>query len=119
MYDDILLYLLCEYYIYMCTQYNKVANIYGFSAFTGIDDGIIVSWESKENQRPGAYNLVKRLRKAYETSLENGAQSGKNPVGFIAALNPCDISDDDSLDRHLREIAGDSSGGCLAALLVK
>ena len=71
----------------MCTQYNKVANIYGFSAFTGIDDGIIVSWESKENQRPGAYNLVKRLRKAYETSLENGAQSGKNPVGFIAALN--------------------------------
>ena len=45
--------------------------------------------------------------------------SAEERDAFIAALNPCDISDDDSLDRHLREIAGDSSGGCLAALLVK
>lgn len=86
-YNDELLNLLCEYYIYISMNYNKVCNIYGFSTLTGIDLNCFERWGKQESQRPQAYRLVKRLQKAYETSLENGAQSGKNPVGFIATLN--------------------------------
>ena len=86
-YNDNLLYMLSEYYIYISLNYNKVCNIYGFATLTGIDLNCFERWEKQESQRPQAYRLVKRLQKAYETSLENGAQSGKNPVGFIATLN--------------------------------
>ena len=87
MYDDDLLTLLCEYYIYMSLDCNKVVNMYSFSLFSGIDDDTLTRWTKEESQRPKAYGITKRLSKAYEKSLENGAQSGKNPVGFIATLN--------------------------------
>lgn len=40
-----------------------------------------------ESQRPKAYATVKRLKSGYENALEIGAQTGKNPVGYIASLN--------------------------------
>lgn len=86
-YNDKLLVLVCEYYIFMSFQYNKVVNGYGFSLFIGCDFDNITRWSKDENQRPELSGMIKRLRILYEKSLENGAQSGKNPVGFIAALN--------------------------------
>ena len=42
-----------------------------------------------------------------------------NSPEYIEALDASDIPNDESLDRHLKEIAGDDFDGCLAALLIK
>lgn len=87
MYNDDLLYGICQYYIYICAVNNKVANPFGFSAFIHCDYDLMNTWIQMKNERPRAYLVAKTLREYYQTSLENGAQSGKNPVGFIATLN--------------------------------
>lgn len=87
MYDDYIVSNICQYYIYMCSRYNKIINQFGFSLLTGIELDTLHRWESLESQRPQAYGTSKTLKIFYENSLENGAQSGKNPVGFIATLN--------------------------------
>jgi len=87
MYNDDLLYGICQYYIYICTVNNKVVNPFGFSAFIHCDYDLMNTWVQMKNERPQAYRVAKTLREYYQTSLENGAQSGKNPVGFIATLN--------------------------------
>ena len=87
MYNDYIVSNICSYYIYMSSKYNKVINQFGFSLLTGIELDTMKRWENMESQRPQAYGTVKTLQRFYENSLENGAQSGKNPVGFIATLN--------------------------------
>jgi len=87
MYDDDLIYLLCEYYIYISQKYNKTCHPVGFSYLSGVDLSTLGRWESMESQRPKAYATVKRLKSGYENALEIGAQTGKNPVGYIASLN--------------------------------
>lgn len=87
MYNDSVVLGVCQFYIYLCTKYNKIPKPIDFSYLTGIDLDTLKRWEGMESQRPQAYGTIKTLRKAYETGLENGAQSGKNPVGFIATLN--------------------------------
>lgn len=87
MYDDDLIEVVCDYYISLSERCNKIANRYGFATLIGCDEDTLARWEGLENQRPKAYGVVKRLQKTYERGLENGAQSGKNPVGFIATLN--------------------------------
>jgi hypothetical protein len=37
----------------------------------------------------------------------------------MAVLDATDISSDESLDRHIGELAGDDFDGCICALLVK
>lgn len=87
MYDDDILFGLCRYFIYMCSAYNKTPNPQGFSYLTGIELDTLARWGKLESQRPQAYGVAKMLKSAYETGLESGAQSGRNPVGFIATLN--------------------------------
>ena len=87
MYNDYVLLGVCDYYIYLCFKYNKIPKPIEYSYLTGIPLGTLDRWKNSENQNPGAHELVKRLSKTYESALENGAQSGKNPVGFIATLN--------------------------------
>lgn len=87
MYDDKLLIGICEYYINLCAINNKVINPWGFCMLIGCDEDTLKRWGNMKNERPNAYGVTKRLQNAYEKSLENGAQSGKNPVGFIATLN--------------------------------
>lgn len=87
MYDDDLLYILCEYYIYMSIRYNKMVNCHGFALLIGSDGDTLTRWEGLKEQRPKVYGLTKRLKYEYEKGLVNGAQSGRNPVGFIATLN--------------------------------
>ena len=86
-YNDYIVGCICDYYMYLCNIYNKVVNVYGFYALSGIDFGTIDRWADMKVQRPEAYRTTKKLHIEYEKSLENGAQSGKNPVGFIATLN--------------------------------
>ena len=86
-YNYYILNSIVDYYIYMCRYYNKVSNIYGFSTMSSVPDSVICSWGKQESQRPDAYRLFKNLSSSYENGLENGAQSGKNPVGYIATLN--------------------------------
>jgi hypothetical protein len=87
MYDDDIVYSVAMYYIYMSYNNNKVVQPFGFSLMTGIETDTIRNWKTLESQRPKAFGLSKTLYEVYENSLENGAQSGKNPVGFIATLN--------------------------------
>lgn len=88
MYNDYIVSKICDYYIYLCMRYNKICSVYGFGLFSGISDDVIAEWgRLDKNQRPQATEVYKRLRKTYEKGLENGAQSGKNPVGYIASLN--------------------------------
>lgn len=87
MYDDYIVSNICDYYMYLCSIYGKVCNPYGFYGLTGIELDTIASWANMERQRPQAFGTVKKLRQEYESSLENGAQSGRNPVGYIATLN--------------------------------
>ena len=87
MYNDYIVWCICQYYIFICHKYNKITKPIDFSYLTGIDLDTLKRWESMESQRPQAYGTIKRLLKTYESGLENGAQSGKNPVGFIATLN--------------------------------
>jgi len=87
LYDDVVVCGICDFYIYLCTRNNKIPKPIDFSYLTGIDLDTLKRWESMESQRPKVCGMVKTLRKAYESGLENGAQSGKNPVGFIATLN--------------------------------
>lgn len=87
MYDDYICLCICDYYIYLCGIYNKIPSIYTYTQLTGINYDSVMRWANMESQRPNAYGIYKKLRNAYEKGLENGAQSGKNPVGFIATLN--------------------------------
>ena len=86
-YDFDLLGVLCDYYIYKSLSNGKVPSIQGFCYFLGISSDMPYEWAKQESQHPKATNIYKKLRKAYETGLEYGAQFGKNPVGFIATLN--------------------------------
>ena len=86
-YNDDVVYGVCKYFIYMCSMYNKVPNPQGFSYLTGIETDTLARWGTLESQRPRAFGVSKMLKSAYETGLESGAQSGRNPVGFIATLN--------------------------------
>lgn len=45
--------------------------------------------------------------------------SGKEAESIMSVLDTSDIADDDSFDRHLREIAGEDFSGCIGALAVK
>lgn len=87
MIDDDIIYSVCVYYMFICRIYNKIPCIYGFTLLTGVKDDTILKWSNNESQRPRAGAIYKMLKSGYEKGLENGAQSGKNPVGYIAALN--------------------------------
>jgi len=86
-YNYYILSCLVDYYIYLCRDNNKIPSIYGFSQLVGVDNENIYGWQKVKDQYPDAFGIYKKLHNSYENGLENGAQSGKNPVGYIAALN--------------------------------
>ena len=45
--------------------------------------------------------------------------TGVEAEEIMSVLDTSDITDDDSFDRHLRELAGETFSGCLVALAVK
>lgn len=87
MLDDDLLYCLVDYYIVMSLKADKVCNQMGINALTGLSFETISRLEKAKDQRPRAYETIKNVNKWYEYALEVGAQTGKNPVGYMATLN--------------------------------
>lgn len=83
---------ICDYYIYICTLYDKEISILGFSKLLGIDDNVILEWgnnyTNSNKLSTTASNIYKKLVKNREESLSNKLATGnKNPVGILAILN--------------------------------
>lgn len=85
---DIVLQLV-DYYIYLCSLYNKEVSIIGFSNLTGIDTDTINEWGNNSNKLSTSSSAIyKKLITMREESLANKLADGKqNPVGVIAMLN--------------------------------
>ena len=79
----------CDYYIYLCTLYDKEISQIGFSNLTGICLETLNQW-GNENVRLSKVSteIYKKLVKFREESLSNKLATGnKNPVGILAILN--------------------------------
>jgi hypothetical protein len=79
----------CDYYIYLCTLYDKEISQIGFSNLTGINLDTLNQW-GNENVKSSktSTEIYKKLVKFREESLSNKLATGnKNPVGILAILN--------------------------------
>lgn len=90
-YDYDLIDSICNYYIYICTVYDKEISIIGFSNLTGINNSVIQEWGanySNSNRLSSkSLEIYKKLIMFREESLANKLVTGKqNPIGIIAAL---------------------------------
>lgn len=92
-YNYDLLNSIVDYYIYLCTIYDKEISVIGFSNLTGIDNDTIYQWNNNNNNynnRVSSKGLIiyKKLIIGREESLSNKLATGnKNPVGILAILN--------------------------------
>lgn len=112
-YNYILLNDLCDYYISLCTEYDKEISINGYCFLTGISPQTLYTWEADKNNNiynNNIYNnktnrnaiseeyikiasvarkeIYKKLIFYREESLTSKLVTGKqNPVGVIAILN--------------------------------
>lgn len=88
-YDYAKVNLVCDYYIYLCTLYDKEISQIGFSNLTGITLETLNQW-GNENVKSSktSTEIYKKLVRFREESLSNKLVTGnKNPVGLIAMLN--------------------------------
>ena len=79
----------CDYYIYLCTLYDKEISQIGFSNLTGISLETLNQW-GNENVKLSKVSteIYKKLVRFREESLSNKLATGnKNPVGILAILN--------------------------------
>ena len=88
-YDIDLVDSVCDYYVYLCMQYDKEVSIIGFSNLTGIDTDSINNWGNEVNAlSTSGLAVYKKLRDFREESLSNKLVTGKqNPVGVLGVLN--------------------------------
>lgn len=79
----------CDYYIYICSIYDKEISIIGFSKLTGISQDCLYEWKRDERKLSSAgCEIVKKLSIEREESLSNKLVTGKqNPVGVLGVLN--------------------------------
>lgn len=80
---------LCDYYIYLCTLYDKEISIIGFSNLTGINQDTFHDWgNGSVKSSTTSREIYKKLNRFREESLSNKLATGnKNPVGILAILN--------------------------------
>ena len=87
-YDFDILDNIADIYIYLCDVYNKGCTIYGYAQLTGINEDTISYWGMGEAKlSDSSCNLHKKLKTAYENSLESKLWSNKNPVAHMAIAN--------------------------------
>ena len=89
-YNYELLYKLCEYYLYLCSIYDKEISVNGYSYMTGISRETLASWNrpGRDKASSTSSEIIKILLSSNEESLVNRLYSSKsNPVGIIAMLN--------------------------------
>ncbi|MBO7713964.1 MAG: hypothetical protein J6S85_10370 [Methanobrevibacter sp.] len=87
-YNIELLTAICDYYIYLCSVYDKEVSIMGYSRLTGINPDTIHDWGNEINKlsRSGC-DIYRKLNRGREESLVSKLTSNKNPVAVIAILN--------------------------------
>lgn len=88
-YDYDLVNSICDYYIYICSMYDKEISINGFSYLTGIDRETIRTWgDDRTKLSKMSLEIFKKLYEGREESLSAKLVTGnKNPVGILATLN--------------------------------
>ncbi len=89
-YKENLVEKLCNIFLELCEQYDKVPSAWAFSLLTGIERSTLQEWrgEYKGEVTKVRSDVMKKIGDARETALSNRIIDGrKNPVGSIAALN--------------------------------
>lgn len=90
-YDIIKVNDLCDYYIYICSLFDKIISIMGFSKFSGIDQDTIYQWNNDRSLTQKGVIVYKKLTEEREESIVSRMLTGKqNPVGLLGALNHYD-----------------------------
>lgn len=90
-YDYKLLNDICDYYIYLCSIYDKECSIYGFSKLTNVNYSIIEEWGNNYRGNVKLSTLGKEIHKklisAREQSLVGKLVSMKHPTAMAIVLN--------------------------------
>lgn len=87
-YNYKLLIYIADYYMDICSYYDKECSIVGFSYLTNIDKDTIYLWSNDKDVTSSRLSIYKKLTAAREESLSAKLATGnKNPVGIIAILN--------------------------------
>ena len=90
-YDYELLNNICDYYIYICSLYDKECSIWGYSKLLNIPYALIQEWGNnyKDSNRLSSLssNIYKKLTDAREQSLVAKLMSMKHPTAIAIVLN--------------------------------
>lgn len=81
-YDYNILNILCDYYIQLSRQYNKLISTVAFSEFVNIDTGVLDEWRNREPSDP-RYEIWKKLQGNREDSLKDKAVDSGNVMGVF------------------------------------
>lgn len=81
-YDYNILNILCDYYIQISRQYNKLISTVAFSEFVNIDTGVLDEWRNHEPSDP-RYEIWKKLQGNREDSLKDKAVDSGNVMGVF------------------------------------
>lgn len=88
---------IADYYIYICTKYDKGVTPYGFIYLTDIDQQAFYNWNEDVISRQGSSkgpklspsykDVFSKVYATYEQSAENKLWTNKNPVAVMAITN--------------------------------
>ena len=82
---------ICDYYIYMCSLYDKECSIWGFSKLTNINYQLIQDWgnnyANSNRLSSKSRDIYKKLTDAREQSLVAKLVSMKHPTAMAIILN--------------------------------
>ena len=90
-YNFVLLNNIADYYIYLCSIYDKECSIYGFSKLLNIPYQTIMEWGNNYNKRDvlstAGLDIYKKLTDSREQSLVAKLVSMKHPTALAIILN--------------------------------
>jgi hypothetical protein len=93
-FDYDLLYGILDYYIYLCSVYDKEVSSYGYCYLINVDQSVYTFWLHSQDGNPNygsnprGLKLAQKIKSANEGSLSDILTSGKrNPVAILGALN--------------------------------
>lgn len=88
-YDMDIINNICDYYIYLCYQYDKEVSVMGFCKLTGISQDCMYEWAKDDRKLSSAgCELHKKLVEERQESLSAKLVTGRqNPVGVLGVLN--------------------------------
>lgn len=77
---------LCNYYIYICSLYNKCISMYNFCNMINIDYELLEGWKSCD-VTSCKFKIIKRLTDKREQYIKDKLTDSNNVVGSIAVAN--------------------------------